>query len=144
MAGILSKYYGLLSDGKKDLAADLGKLALRLSFGGIMAVAHGYGKLTSFSDNAAGFPDPLHIGNKLSMASAIGAEFFCGILVAIGLFTRLTVLPLIFTMVMAAAVIHSGDPFKTKELAVVYLAGYVAILLVGPGRFSVDGVMARK
>ena len=144
MAAILSKYYNFFDGSKKQIAADVGALVLRLGFAGTIAVAHGYGKLMGFSEGSANFPDPLHIGHKLSMASAIGAEFFCGILVAIGLFTRLTVLPLIFTMLVAGILVHASDPFGKKELAVMYLVGFVAIFFVGPGRFSVDGLLSRK
>lgn len=125
----------------------LGLLILRIAAGGFMAVGHGYGKLTT--GDASKFPDPLGIGSHLSFYGAVGAEFFCALLVALGLLTRLAALPCIFTMLVAAGVVHAKDPFfmtgagGSKEPAMLYLCMFLAIALAGPGRFSIDRVLAR-
>ena len=56
----------------------------------------------------------------------------------IGLKTRLASVPLIVTMIVAAFIVHAGDPFAKKELALVYLVGFLAIFFTGPGEYSVD------
>jgi putative oxidoreductase len=61
--------------------------------------------------------------------------------IAIGLFTRFTVIPLIIAMGYAFFVAGSGDLFDKGELAALFLSGYFALLLCGPGRISVDGVI---
>lgn len=122
----------------KDLIPSVGLLLVRITFGGFMLFGHGWGKLMSFGDTATQFPDPLGIGNELSMASAIFCEVVCSALVVLGLATRVAVLPLVFTMVVAAFVVHGGDPFATKELALVYLSGFALLFFTGPGCFSVD------
>jgi putative oxidoreductase len=70
------------------------------------------------------------------------AEFFCALALALGLLTRAAVIPLIVTMLTAAFVILGDDPFGKKELALLYLVPFVTILIVGPGRFSLDRLLS--
>jgi putative oxidoreductase len=46
-------------------------------------------------------------------------------------------------MFVAAFIIHGQDSFQKQELALAYLAAYVALLFTGPGRFSLDSFMRR-
>ena len=64
----------------------------------------------------------------------------CSILVLIGLWTRLTVLPLIFTFIVVFFVVGGGAAFAQRELAYLYLAGWVVLFFTGAGRFSVDAL----
>jgi len=41
-------------------------------------------------------------------------------------------------MAVAAFIVHGDDPFGTKEKALLYLAFFIVIALVGPGKFSID------
>jgi putative oxidoreductase len=41
-------------------------------------------------------------------------------------------------MSVAAFIVHFDDPFKSKELALLYLAGYLIIFVIGPGKYSID------
>ena len=134
----------VFSAAKHGLWTDLGLLVLRVGFGCSMLLGHGWGKLTSFGEKAAGFPDPFGIGSPASMALAVFAEFFCSLGLAVGLLSRLAAIPLISTMCVAFFIIHGGDPFMKKELALVYLMSYVALLLSGPGRFSLDYLIRGK
>jgi putative oxidoreductase len=74
------------------------------------------------------------------MALAIFAEFFCSILLILGLFTRLACIALIITMVVIVSV-HDWDLFNKHELAPTFLVGYVAIFLMGPGKYSLDALI---
>ncbi len=121
---------------------DLAALLMRLLFGGTMALSHGYGKLTGMT--AATFPDPLGIGHAPSYYGAVGSEFFCGLLLAVGLFSRFACIPLTFTMGVAFFIVHKADKFQTKEMAFLYMAGYVILLLLGPGKFSLDHALFCK
>ena len=51
---------------------------------------------------------------------------------------------IIITMFIAAFVIHFGDPLKDKEMALLYLAAYMAIGAYGAGRFSLDDKLLNK
>lgn len=116
-----------------------GLLLLRIISGGVMLIAHGIPKfMRLWQGEAAGFKDPFGVGETVSLGLAVFAEVFCAILVMIGLKTRLALIPLIITMVVAFFVIHSEDAFKQKELAFIYLAMYLTLFLTGPGWYSVD------
>ena len=75
---------------------------------GMMLLAHGWGKLTSFAERSSSFPDPLGVGSSLSMALATGAEAFCALAVILGFATRWAAVPLMVTMAVAALIIHGG------------------------------------
>jgi putative oxidoreductase len=47
-------------------------------------------------------------------------------------------------MAVAAFIVHGGDPWGEKELAYIYLAGYLTLLLTGPGKFSVDALIMKR
>lgn len=141
----MTKTVGKWLEGSEPaIVRDVGLLLARVFFGGLMLVAHGWGKLASFGDRAENFPDPLGIGSPLSLAGAVGAEVFAALAVVLGLATRLATLPLIFTMLVAGFIVHADDPFRQKELAIMYLAGYLVLLFTGPGRLSLDALIAKK
>lgn len=84
-------------------------LALRLYLAPVLMQA-GYNKLSNFSDTAAwfgnaewglGLPMP-----EVMVALAAGSEFVGGILLILGLATRLISIPLMVTMVVAAFSVH--------------------------------------
>jgi len=116
----------------------LGLLVLRVSFGAMMLVGHGIPKLLSFSDLSKSFPDPIGVGSFVSLCLVLFAEFFCSVLLILGLGTRLATIPLIVTMLVAILVAHKNDPWTGKELATAYLAAYVTLLIAGSGGFGLD------
>ncbi|MCC9656207.1 DoxX family protein [Rhodopirellula halodulae] len=119
------------------LPMSIGLLLLRVGISVLMLV-HGIAKVKGFSEMSEGFPDPLGMGHQTSLIMAIASEVGCSLLLIAGLFTRLAALPLAFTMVVAAFVVHADDPWQKKELAIVYLLVYASIALLGPGRFALD------
>jgi len=134
----------LFDTGSHTGAASLGLLIARVAAGLMMAAGHGWGKLLSFGEKAATFPDPLGIGRPVSMAGAIGAEFFCAILVVLGLATRAAALPLVFTMSVAAFIVHANDPWSRKELALLYLVIFLVLVFTGAGSYSLDARFGGK
>ena len=126
-----------------ETKASIGLLVLRLVFSLSMLFAHGWGKLMRFGADEIKFSDPLGIGVIPSLILATFAEVFCSIFVALGLFTRETLIPLIITMAVALFIVHSDDPFGKQEKALLFLTGFVALFFTGPGKYSLDS-MFRK
>ena len=122
---------------------DLVLLLLRLCYGGLMLLNHGWPKANKLLAGDYGFPDPLGIGSAASLSLATFAEVLCAFLIVIGLFTRTAVIPLIITMLVAVFVQHWGDPFTKMESGLLYLIPYICLLLKGPGSYSVDGALGR-
>ena len=61
-----------------------------------------------------------------------------------GFLYRLSLLPMIFTMSIAAFVIHAKDPFSAKELALLYLFVFIMMYILGPGSFAADWFFAKR
>jgi putative oxidoreductase len=130
-----------LSLGFLPASSALALLVLRVWLGLTMVIMHGWPKLSGFSGMAAGFFDPLGIGPRLSLGLSTFAELLCAALVVIGFATRLAALVLVINLGVAFALVHkfalSGP--MSGEVAFVYLAGFVAIFLAGPGCCAADG-----
>ncbi|TVQ80462.1 MAG: DoxX family protein [Bradymonadales bacterium] len=121
-----------------SLLQDIGILVLRVWLGGTMLFAHGWGKLANFGERSQSFPDPLgFLGSGLSLSLAVFAEVFCAILVILGVLTRLASIPLVITMMVAFFIFHADDPFGRKELAFLFMGGFIALALTGGGRFAI-------
>jgi len=133
----------LFHPGPRRPLPSFGLLLLRLAAGGMMAARHGWTKVADFDRLQPAFPDPLGMGSFLALASAAAAELGCGALVVLGLATRIAVLPLAFTMSVAAFVVQRDAPFADRELALLYLGAYLALLFNGAGIFSLDAKLAR-
>lgn len=119
--------------------AEFGIFLLRITVGGLMVFGHGWPKFQKLLEgNPIKFADPLGIGAELSFYLVVGAEFFCSIFLIVGLFTRLSLIPLAFTMGVAAFIQHSGDPFPKVELPLLYLGAYLTLLCTGAGRFRLQ------
>lgn len=123
---------------------DLGLLLFRLFIGITMAFAHGMGKLPPNEQliggvAAIGFPMPVIFAWMAALS-----EFLGGLCLAAGLFTRYAAAFLGFTMAVAAFVVHSQDPFQTKEMALLYLFACVLFLFCGAGGYSLDRKIRNK
>lgn len=118
---------------------DLAILILRVSIG-ILMLTHGLPKLAMLLSGEINFPGLFGMPPALSLTLAVFAEVFCSILLIFGLTTRLTTIPLMFTMAVAVLIIHGDDPFSKKELGLLYLLAYVVIFLYGSGKYALDKI----
>lgn len=124
--------------------ADLGLVVLRVVAGAAMAYNHGVDKIKDPSQiisgaGQLGFPAPTFFGWMAAIA-----EFFGGILLALGLATRPAAFLVGCTMFTAAFIQHSRDSFATRESALLFLSIAVLFLLVGSGRYGIDALLRRK
>ena len=128
----------------------IGLLVLRLGFASLLIGFHGWTRLGRavgyvFHGDAwtfvgvverLGFPMPSVFAVLSASAESVGP-----LLVAMGLFTRSASSVIAFNM--AVAVFNEavkGDPL---ELPLFYLLGALAIAILGPGRWSIDGRRTR-
>ena len=132
-----------LSTNYSAVAFNFSMLLLRVSTGLWIMIKHGLDKLQNFSTYQTHFYNFINIGSNFSLALAIFAELFCAMLVVLGLFTRLAVIPIIFMLLVAAFEAKAGQPLAHKELDFLYLIPFVVLLFCGAGRVSVDGMMSK-
>jgi len=118
---------------------DIGLLLLLVGLGLTMIIGHGYPKLMNIINGNMEFADPIGIGQAPTLILAALAEVVFPILIIIGYKTRLATVPTALTMAVAFFIFHANDPFGgSKELALVFLIGFVSIGLIGPGKHSID------
>ena len=122
---------------KNNTLIHLGLALLRIVPSAFM-LTHGYPKLMKLINGNTEFADPFGIGQAPSLFLAVVCEFICPLLMIIGFKTRWAAIPAAITMFVAAFMIHGADPFGRKELPLLYLAFFVIIMLLGPGKYSVD------
>jgi putative oxidoreductase len=125
----------------------LPSLVSRLTIGGIFIQA-GWGKLTHL-DKVIAFFASLGIPSPRLQAPFVAAvEFGCGILVALGLFTRAAVLPLIGTMIVAIITAKMQDVHDYSDF--LSLSEYLFIVLLiwlavkGAGALSLDRLLCKR
>lgn len=119
---------------------NLGLLILRLAIGAMM-IHHGQDKLADPQAFATNYVVPLHLPFPLFFAHVAGySEILGSWLLILGLLSPLGALALTGTMAVAAYhhILTSGFNIYVLELVVLYLGGSLALLLIGPGRYSFD------
>lgn len=117
-------------------------LIARVLFGGLLFY-HGFMKIMDLNALEFTFPDPFGIGAPASLWLVIFAEVFCSLACIFGFLFRLALIPIIFSMGVATFVVHSGDPFAVKELALVYLIAFIILYITGPGGYAIDSWFSR-
>ncbi|WP_339704932.1 DoxX family protein [uncultured Kriegella sp.] len=122
---------------RNSLLKDIGLAVLRIA-PSLLLMTHGIPKFQNFINGNLEFGDPLGIGAAPSLFLAVIGEVVCPILIIIGYKTRWAAVPPAITMLVAAFVVHGSDPIATKEKALLFLTFFVVIILLGPGRYSVD------
>lgn len=116
---------------------NLGLLILRVSLSALM-LTHGIPKFQKIMAGNFNFADPFGVGSLPTLIFAVIAEVICPVLIIVGFRAKWAALPIIITMATAAFVVHGGDPIGSQEKALLFLAGYVAIALMGGGKYGVD------
>jgi putative oxidoreductase len=130
--------------GTSDTAASIGLLLLRLGAGGMLIAGHGWPKLSHWQSRAHAFSDPIGLGSVTGFWLVTFAETACAVLIMAGWFTRVACIPPLVGVAVAGLVHHAHDPFRQKELALLYLFAFACLLFAGPGRFAIDARFGPK
>ncbi|WP_337251678.1 DoxX family protein [Maribacter halichondriae] len=85
----------------------------------ILLLTHGFPKFQKLISGNFEFGDPIGIGAAPSLFLAVIGEFICPLLIIIGFKTRWAAIPSAITMMVAAFIVHSQDPFGTQRKGVV-------------------------
>ena len=131
-----------------------GLLLIRIIIGVLMAF-YGYEKLTHFNEMAASDfwaknVSFLGMTGKFPLALTIFAEFFCSLLLIVGLLTRLALIPLLICMgyivviVGHFSIIDSGENGMNVNSAFVYFIIYLGLYFTGSGRYSLDAMLGKR
>ena len=120
-------------------STDVGLLLIRGITGFILTIQHGGITLLNFIRGQQDYPDPLGLGPWVTMGLMGFAEFFCALAVALGFFTRWSVIPLVIGFGVAVFIHHGGDDLPTVEGAFRYFAVFAGLFFTGAGKLSIDG-----
>ncbi len=128
--------------------AGFAPLVVRVIVGIIMA-AHGWQKLQGGPENFGGFLSQLGVPLPEFMAYVVTfVELIGGILLILGLLSRLTALLLTIDLVVAILLVKVNVGLLSPqgggvgaELDLALIAGFLVILLAGPGKLSLDHVL---
>lgn len=122
----------------------MGWTLVRVVFGLSLALAHGLpkvmGDMGRFAQGVAelGFPYPLYFAWAAALAELVG-----GLFVAVGFLTRPAAFFAAFTLAVALYR-HRLEGFARMEMAVLYLAVFIAAVFIGGGAQSLDARMRRR
>lgn len=116
-----------------QLNYDWAALLLRLAIG-IALLPYGIKKFRERHEMKS-FPAVLGMSSRVSFCLAMTVETLASVCMILGLWTRLAAIPAIVNMGIATNV-SRGQYFTSPAQA--YLLGFIAILLVGPGKYSLD------
>lgn len=127
-------------------ARNLGLLLLRLGFGALFAVVHGWPKITGGVElwtKLGGTMGELGVG--LGVPAVVWgflcafAEFAGGLSLLLGLYVRpMMVLLLVNLLVAGGHHLHSGDGWGTASHALEDAAVCLGLIFIGPGAWSLD------
>lgn len=109
-----------------------------------LIMTHGIPKLLRILDGNFAFGDPIGIGPEASLILVTFAEAVCAVLVLIGLWTRVALIPLIINMTVIVFIAHADDPFGRKELGLFFLITWVVLFFTGAGKYSLDQFLSRR
>ena len=98
-------------------------------------------RMLEFRDFVAqnGIPYPL-----FSAHLSAYAQFLCGILITVGLFTRLAALVMVINFTVALAMVHLGLPFSANISPLAMWFGSLFLLFYGSGIAGVDRMLRNE
>jgi putative oxidoreductase len=120
--------------------------------GTTLCLKHGWEKAFDFHTMATNttlpFPNLFHLGTVPTLVIALISDFVCSILIVLGLGTRFAAVIAFANIGVAWAMVHHFSFFGPRadhgEIIVLFLGAMISILLTGPGRYSLDYLLADR
>ncbi|NLR66315.1 DoxX family protein [Chitinophaga varians] len=113
-------------------------LAFRLLLALELFRVHGMKKFRLENGQKEHVPNPLHLPEKLNGWVATFSDTVVPFLMALGLCTRLAVLPTIGVTAIGYFVVHRKDSAEVRDVPYMYTLCLLLLLVLGPGRYSID------
>lgn len=118
--------------------ASLAPIILRLVLGALL-LYHGIDKFDTGISNVEAFFDSSGVPLPALTAPLVAVvEIVVGLALILGIGTRIAAVAQILVLVGALAFVKLPDVLGSSELDLAYIAGLSALVLLGPGRLSVD------
>jgi putative oxidoreductase len=112
---------------------------------GLLFLEHGLQKLFGLLGGVGAPGQSVPLFSEFGLAGVL--ELVGGLLIALGLLTRPVALLLVGQMLVAFFQVHApqgGFPVQNGgELALLYAVTFLFVVVAGPGRWSVDGVLGK-
>lgn len=128
----------------QNAQSELGKLILRIALG-VLVLLHGVAKLKGGLTGIEGMVAAQGLPTFVAYGALIG-EVLGPLLLLAGFYARIGALLIAINMLFAFALVHLGQLAQLNEqggwaleLQGMLLASAVALALLGPGRYSVNG-----
>lgn len=112
---------------------DFGLLFMRVSAALLMFKLHGLPKLLNWSAELQNIDDPLGLGPHITLLAALFAQLLCPLLIALGIFTRLACLPILFLLLVALLVVHPDWSLEQGQFGWLFVVLFAGLALTGPG-----------
>ncbi|MBK0368325.1 DoxX family protein [Flavobacterium agrisoli] len=109
-----------------------------------LIIVHGFKKLGIGVPIAEVVPNPLSLPEVLNQSFATAANIVFPFFIMLGVLTRLSTLPILAVTLTGYFVLHAQDNLLIRDVPFMYSIAYLFILLVGPGKFSVDFLIYKK
>lgn len=110
-----------------------------------LMLTHGWPKLKKLiAGGEISFADPIGLGPTISLVLVVFSEVICSLFIALGYKIRWALMPLIFTMLVAAFITHAGAGIYKQEKALLYIIVYLMLAVTGGGRFSMDAWLGNR
>ncbi|KIC95022.1 DoxX family protein [Flavihumibacter solisilvae] len=125
-------------------AIHYGLLVFRILLSLELIVVHGLKKVGLCGCEKEQIPNPLHFPEAFNNLFAIAANLVFPLFVIAGLFTRLTILPVLAVTLTGYFVLHWSDPLIIRDMPYMYSLSFLLLLVSGPGKYSIDNLINKK
>jgi putative oxidoreductase len=131
-----------------DAVAPYTELLIRLMAGGSLAI-HGYQIVFGNVEGAGRFFESVGFENGVMWAWIVGIlELVCGLMLALGLLTRVAAGPIIVFLIVAIVTYHWDNGYNWESRGIEYPLFWAIVvfhfLVRGGGRWSLDALIGRE